>query len=136
MNGEGIWRAPKGSGVGATAYSSQVSAANEGIERWRRKTWEVLRKHVLPDPRGAKNSDVLADCRLPVLSPGDRRSFAVALWSPLIPEALWESPRRISGGTAQVYLDVSGSMSCRDAADRGAARAPGQTHPPAVLGLQ
>jgi predicted metal-dependent peptidase len=48
---------------------------------------------------------------LPVLSPGDRRSFARALWSPLLPEAVWPSPRRLSGGTAQVYLDVSGSMS-------------------------
>ena len=41
-----------------------------------------------------------------------RRSprFARALWSPLIPEAAWESHRRIGGGSAQVYLDVSGSM--------------------------
>jgi hypothetical protein len=110
MNGEGIWRSPKGRGVAARAYANQVSAAEAGIERWRRAAWEVLRRHLLPDPRGPKTEDELAECRLPVLSPGDRRSFARALWNPLIPEAAWESRRRISGGSAQVYLDVSGSM--------------------------
>jgi predicted metal-dependent peptidase len=32
------------------------------------------------------------------------------LWSPLLPEALWSTEQRLRGGTAQVYLDVSGSM--------------------------
>jgi hypothetical protein len=111
MNGEGIWRSPKGQGFAARAYGNQTSAAEAATERWRRAAWAVLRQHLLPDPRAAKTVDELAECRLPVLSPGDRRSFAHALWNPLIPEAAWESRRRISGGSAQVYLDVSGSMS-------------------------
>lgn len=111
MNGEGIWRAPKSRGIGAHAYASQVRALDDSVERWRRNTWKVLRKHLEPDPRAPRTENVLAECQLPVLSPGDRRSFARALWSPLLPEAIWETPRRISGGTAQVYLDVSGSMS-------------------------
>jgi hypothetical protein len=111
MNGEGIWRAPKNRGIGAHAYANQVQALDDGVELWRRKTWKVLRKHLVPDPRAPRTENVLAECQLPVLSPGDRRSFARALWSPLLPEAIWETPRRISGGTAQVYLDVSGSMS-------------------------
>jgi hypothetical protein len=111
MNGEGIWRAPKSRGVGAHAYANQVQALDDGVELWRRKAWNVLRKHLAPDPRAPRTENVLVDCRLPVLSPGDRRSFARALWSPLLPDAIWKTPRRISGGTAQVYLDVSGSMS-------------------------
>ena len=111
MNGHGIWRGPKSRGIGADAYLNQVKAADDGTEAWRRKTWAVLRKHLLPDPRAAKTEEVPAEFRLPVLSPGDRRSFARALWSPLLPEAIWESPRRVCGGRAQVYLDVSGSMS-------------------------
>ena len=100
------------------------------------QTWEVLRRHLLPDPRAPKTEDELAECRLPVLSPGDRRSFARALWSPLIPEAAWESHRahrrrQRAGVPRRERLDE-----CRDAADRGAAGAPGPAHPPAVLGLQ
>jgi hypothetical protein len=33
------------------------------------------------------------------------------LWSPLLPEALWSTEQRLRSATAQVYLDVSGSMS-------------------------
>jgi hypothetical protein len=110
MNGDGIWRSPKGRGIAARAYANQVSATEAGVERWRRAAWEVLRRHLLPDPRAPKTEDELTECRLPVLSPGDRRSFARALWNPLIPEAAWESHLRIGGGSAQVYLDVSGSM--------------------------
>jgi len=111
MNGEGIWRSPNGRGIGAHAYANRVRALDEGVALWQRHTWNVLRKHLVPDPRAPKTEDVLAACQLPVLSPGDRRSFARALWSPLLPDAIWQSPRRISRGTAQVYLDVSGSMS-------------------------
>ena len=110
MNGDGIWRLPNARGVGAHAYMNRVTASNENVERWRRQTWAVLRRHLLPDPRAPRTEQALAECHLPVLSPGDRRSFARALWSPLLPEAVWPSPRRISGGTAQIYLDVSGSM--------------------------
>ncbi len=111
MNGEGIWRAPKSHGIGAHAYANRVRALDAGVALWQRHTWNVLRKHLVPDPRAPRTENALAECQLPVLSPGDRRSFARALWSPLLPEAIWASPRRISRGTAQVYLDVSGSMS-------------------------
>lgn len=48
--------------------------------------------------------------RLPVLHEQDRRGFLHALWSPLIPDATWVGQRRQPRATAQVYLDVSGSM--------------------------
>jgi predicted metal-dependent peptidase len=45
-----------------------------------------------------------------VLSPADRRAFLRAQWSPFLPESAWEGQRLKRDGTAQVYLDVSGSM--------------------------
>jgi predicted metal-dependent peptidase len=45
-----------------------------------------------------------------VLSPGDRRSFLLALWNPILPAARWDSWWEKPLGSAQVYLDVSGSM--------------------------
>ena len=110
MNGDGIWRSPKARGVGAHAYTNRVTASNEKVERWRRQTWAVLRRHLLPDSRAPRTEEVFCESPLPVLSPSDRRAFARTLWSPLLPEAQWPSARRIGGGTAQVYLDVSGSM--------------------------
>ena len=110
MNGEGIWRAPHGRGVAATAYQNAVTGADQDLESWRRETWRVLRRHLLPDPRAPRTETAAAACRLPVLSPGDRRSFARALWDPLLPESAWQVQHKVQGGTAHVYLDVSGSM--------------------------
>ena len=110
MNGDGIWRSQPGRGITAHAYSNRTTGTDQAIEHWRRSAWAVLRKHLLPDPEGAKTEFETVNSNLPVLSPGDRRSFARALWSPLIPEAAWQHPRRSQGATAQVYLDVSGSM--------------------------
>jgi hypothetical protein len=48
--------------------------------------------------------------RIPVLSPSDRRAFLKAQWSAFLPESAWEGQRSMRDGSAQVYLDVSGSM--------------------------
>jgi hypothetical protein len=110
MNGSGIWRSPKSRGVGAPAYEAVVAAVDDPLDRWRRRTLTLLREHLLPDPRSRAMRDAAHAYRIPVLSPGDRRAFLRAQWSPFLPEALWQGaiPRR--EGTAQVYLDVSGSM--------------------------
>ena len=47
---------------------------------------------------------------IPVLSPGDRRAFFRSMWSPFLPDATWDTTLPKREGTAQVYLDVSGSM--------------------------
>lgn len=47
---------------------------------------------------------------LPVLSPQDRRATLRATWDPFLPEARWNASTSKSQGSAQVYLDVSGSM--------------------------
>ncbi len=111
MNGSGIFRSPKGRGVGSSAYQCEVKAADAGIERWRRETCAVLRRHLLPDPRSIARDQVDTHFTLPVLSSGDRRAVLRSLWSPFVPNAQWETARPGRVGSAHVYLDVSGSMS-------------------------
>jgi hypothetical protein len=110
MNGTGIWRAPRDRGVGAAGYDAVFSGRDERLERWRRTTLEVLRRHLAPDPRARAAEERPREYRIPVLSAGDRRAFVRALWDPFLPEAAWNgtAPRRV--GSAHVYLDVSGSM--------------------------
>jgi len=111
MNGSGIWRAPKSRGVGAPAFEAVVAAAEDPLDLWRRRTLALLREHLLPDPRSRNRREAPRAYRIPVLSPGDRRAFLRAQWSPFLPEALWNGAMPRREGTAHVYLDVSGSMS-------------------------
>jgi hypothetical protein len=110
LNGSGIWRAPRDWGRGVISYAALFNGANSAEQRWERKTLEILRRHLVPDPRARATDERPRDYLIPVLSPGDRRAFMRSLWQPFLPEARWNStaPHRI--GTAQVYLDVSGSM--------------------------
>lgn len=110
MNGSGLWRSPRACGAGGSPYDLVVPASDERAARWERKTLEVLRRHLQPDPRARALESSPRDHLLPVLSPGDRRAFVRALWQPFLPDARWSgtAPRRL--GSAQVYLDVSGSM--------------------------
>jgi hypothetical protein len=110
MNGEGIWRSPKSRGVGAHPYEALFNASNEPLRRWKRDTLAVLRRHVVPDQRSRARRDDPRDYRIPVLSVSDRRAFLQALWLPYLPEAQWEGTQSRPEGSAQVYLDVSGSM--------------------------
>ena len=110
MNGDGIWRSPRERGIGAAASQAVVKAADVAVERWRRETYTVLKKHLVPDPRAQRTEAQPYEYGLPVLSSGDRRASLRALWSPLLPEALWRAERPGTPASAQVYLDVSGSM--------------------------
>ncbi len=110
MNGSGIWRSPKDRGVGANPYEALFVARNEPLRRWERKTLEILKQHLLPDRHSRQASLEEAEFRVPVLSPRDRRAFMRARWAPFLPEAEWRTQQPKREGTAQVYLDVSGSM--------------------------
>jgi len=110
MNGSGIFRSPGSRGLGAAGYKNEVRAADSRVERWRRETYEVLRRHLLPDPKSIAKEPAAAHFALPVLSPGDRRAVLKSLWSPFIPNAQWETTHPARAGSAHVYLDVSGSM--------------------------
>jgi len=110
MNGSGVFRSENGRGVGAVAYRNEVRAADTAMDRWRRETYAVLRRHLLPDPRSIAREPSSRSFSLPVLSPGDRRAALRSLWSPFLPDARWETEHTARAGSAHVYLDVSGSM--------------------------
>jgi len=110
MNGSGIWREPGSRGIGANPYEALFTGKDESVRRWERKTLAVLKQYLQPDRKSQASREIPVGYRLPVLSPGDRRAFMRSLWAPFLPEAEWFTTKNISEGTAQVYLDVSGSM--------------------------
>ena len=110
MDGAGVFRSPKARGFGAAAYRHEVRAADTAIDHWRRETYAVLRRHLLPDPRSIAREPSPRSFSLPVLSPGDRRAALRSTWSPFLPDARWETEHTARAGSAHVYLDVSGSM--------------------------
>jgi hypothetical protein len=110
MNGSGIWRSPRGRGVGANPYEALFVAQDEPMRRWERKTLEILKEHLSPDSRSRAARLEQTEFRIPVLSARDRRAFMRAQWAPFLPEAEWSTQQPKREGTAQVYLDVSGSM--------------------------
>jgi predicted metal-dependent peptidase len=110
MNGSGVFRSQKSRGIGAVAYRNEVRSADAAVDQWRRETYAVLRRHLLPDPRSVAREPSSRSFSLPVLSPGDRRAALRSLWSPFLPDARWETEHTSRAGSAHVYLDVSGSM--------------------------
>ena len=90
MNGSGVFRSPKGRGVGAEAYRSEVRAADTAVDRWRRETYAVLRRHLLPDPRSDRARTFAAELHAAgALARRSARGAAVAV-EPV-------SPRRAMG---------------------------------------
>ncbi len=111
MNGSGIWREPRTGVLAAELTSLRAMQQHESdVRLWRAETLAVLRRHLSPDRRAAKQLEADAEYRLPVLGASDRRAFARALWSPLIPDSAWPHAAPLARASAQVYLDVSGSM--------------------------
>ncbi len=110
MNGGGIWRSPKDRGVGTLPYETTVTGVSPAMRAWERTTLAALRRHLEPDRNSRASVAQPVISLMPVQSPRDRRAFARGLWSQILPMAEWELsvPRPL--GTAQVYLDVSGSM--------------------------
>lgn len=111
MNGRGIWRSPGRRGVGCTSYEALVASTETPLRQWRATTLAILRRHLTPDRLSRRSIESPHEYRLPVLSPQDRRAFLRSQWAPFLPEAGWGGAVLRHAGTAQVYLDVSGSMS-------------------------
>ena len=110
MNGEGIWRSPKDRGVGAFARGTEVGGVPTELRAWEGRALQLLRKHLTPDRKARSRELGSLPSVMPVLSARDRRAFSRALWSPILPLAVWELSVPRPAGSAQVYLDVSGSM--------------------------
>ena len=110
MNGNGIWRSPHDRGIGGQLADTLFAPDNAPMRRWEAKTLAVIKKFITPDRQSRARSEEFWTYRVPILSPADRRAFLRAQWSPFLPESSWEGQRLKQSGTAQVYLDVSGSM--------------------------
>ena len=110
MNGHGVWRSPRDRGVGGPMVDALFSADLSPVRAWEAKALALLRRYISPDRHSRSSREELWSYRIPVLSPADRRAFLRAQWSPFLPESSWEGQRLKRDGTAQVYLDVSGSM--------------------------
>lgn len=110
MNGHGIWRSPRDRGVGGPMVDALFPADRTPMRAWESKALALIRRYITPDRNSHSHREELWSYRIPVLSPADRRAFLRAQWSPFLPESSWEGQRLKRDGTAQVYLDVSGSM--------------------------
>lgn len=109
MNGRGIWRAQP---PGSSAHLAKLEEEGQSLtRRWERETLAILKRHLLPDKAAKKVEHFEQEVLLPVLSTRDRRAFVRAAWDPILPQARWITASKQKIGTAQVYLDVSGSMS-------------------------
>ncbi|MEN9633261.1 MAG: hypothetical protein RL077_1665 [Verrucomicrobiota bacterium] len=78
---------------------------------WERLTLQLLRRLVVPDPRGGTRELQPAWSHLPILNEGDRRGLLLSLWNPLVSEITWPTFHSQPRGSVSVYLDVSGSLS-------------------------
>lgn len=110
MNGHGIWRSPGERGVGGPMVDALFPSNMAPMRLWENKALALIRRYITPDRNSRNRREELWSYRIPVLSPGDRRAFLRAQWSPFLPESSWQGQRLKNDGTAQVYLDVSGSM--------------------------
>jgi hypothetical protein len=77
---------------------------------WQAATLPLLRRLVVPDPRGKSSETENRTLMQPILNSSDRRGFLKAVWSPLIPDIQWNDWREEQRGAVQIYLDVSASM--------------------------
>jgi hypothetical protein len=110
LKGSKIWRTAKTRGAGAAAQEAVVQGRECALAAWQRSTLALLKRHLEPDARARALENAPREYRLPILSPRDRRAFLRSLWSPFLPDAVWSVMAPRHQGSAQVYLDVSGSM--------------------------
>ncbi len=109
MTGAGIWRKPFDRGVGLQYGGMEVSAAERAMHLWEKEAVKVLTRCVTPD-RNSIFEHEPQPISLPVLNEGDKRGFLRSLWSPFLPDIVWNTEKKVRRGTTQIYLDVSGSM--------------------------
>ena len=109
MDGTRIWNKPKQYGVSDLEELERRRIRERSLREWRRDTRRLLEQCLRPDP--AKSDETVRPVQLPILSPGDRRAFAMLGVNGFIPFAEHRTVRRKPSETVNVYLDVSGSMS-------------------------
>jgi len=97
-------------GTGDELETESRLIENHRITSWRKDTFSVLRKCLTVDPQmkpARENSDLM----IPVLNAGDIRALSKFHAFGYIPFARNSFLREVTGESASIYLDVSGSMS-------------------------
>lgn len=87
-----------------------VSESDNRKREWETKIYNILQKFIVFDKSSSLSEKKLSDSIIPVLSYKDRRSFLEILWNPFIPFSTWQLTKPAKRESANVYLDVSGSM--------------------------
>ncbi|OLY90722.1 Predicted metal-dependent peptidase [Cnuella takakiae] len=109
MDGTRIWRKPRQFGHGKDPDQEELMAKEWAAAKWRAATQRLLRRCLIADNKGRKESHP-HDVYLPLPTPSDRRAFLRMGWSPVLPFARHRLQVARPQARANVYLDVSGSM--------------------------
>lgn len=98
--------APPGSGGDQSSCTFDPQRA---VRAWKNTVQRVLLRFLIAGRKRSPQPDKFPSS-LPVLNAHDRRAFARAQWTPLVPEVRWSDQAPQWSGGACVYFDVSGSM--------------------------
>ena len=109
MDGTGIWNKPRDPGRADMMQRESRRREKMRMRDWNRDTLRILEKCLLPDR--SSHRETASPLRLPILSPGDRKSFAGLRSGGFIPFSEHATVKRRPADSVNVYLDVSGSMS-------------------------
>jgi len=110
LDGTLIWNKPGTRGVGEKLQTEEQKITRFRKDKWKQSTLNLLKKSLLPDKK-LKNETINTEVMLPVLSSADRRAIARLKFSGMIPISKNEITKPAQSQLANIYLDVSGSMS-------------------------
>jgi hypothetical protein len=110
MDGTSIWNKPWTRGTGEKLNTEVLKIIRYKKNKWEQSTLTLLKKCLMPDKK-LNNETTTHKVMLPVLSSTDRRSMARFKYSGMIPISKNESTKPAQSQLANIYLDVSGSMS-------------------------
>ncbi|HAD33712.1 MAG TPA: hypothetical protein DCF44_04320 [Chitinophagaceae bacterium] len=110
MDGTLIWNKPGTRGAGEKLKTEDQKIIRFKKNKWEQSTLNLLNKSLLPDKK-LKTEAITTEVMMPILSSVDRRSMARFRYSGLIPISKNESTKLAQSELANIYLDVSGSMS-------------------------
>lgn len=110
MDGTGIWNKANARGISFNSGEDTAQVKKQKITQWRKSTWKILKKCLLPDNR--EKTEIRPDTSMmPILNSRNRRAFTLLETSSIIPFCPIPSYRIKPRKLATIYLDVSGSMS-------------------------
>lgn len=110
MDGTNIWNKSHAPGIGENENSIKGQMSQSLQANWRRSSYAILKACLSSDKAKCKK-EAIVDIRMPILSNTDRRSVIRSLWSPIIPMSVHHVSDTQVAESANIYLDVSGSMS-------------------------